>query len=159
MNETYFRIVLIEPEIPQNTGNIGRTCVATCSELHLVGELGFTIDDKQVKRAGLDYWPHLKLFRHASYADWFQQVEDPSRVFFFTTKTTQIYTDTQFRKGDWLVFGKETKGLAPEILQKFPKQNLTIPIIGPARSLNLATAVAIVAYEGIRQVHGNTQPV
>jgi tRNA (cytidine/uridine-2'-O-)-methyltransferase len=159
MNETYFRIVLIEPEIPQNTGNIGRTCVATCSELHLVGELGFTIDDKQVKRAGLDYWPHLKLFRHSSYADWFKQVEDPSRVFFFTTKTTQIYTDAQFRKGDWLVFGKETKGLAPEILQKFPKQNLTIPIIGPARSLNLATAVAIVAYEGIRQVHGNTQPV
>ncbi|HND85563.1 MAG TPA: tRNA (cytidine(34)-2'-O)-methyltransferase [Pseudobdellovibrionaceae bacterium] len=159
MNETYFRIVLIEPEIPQNTGNIGRTCVATCSELHLVGELGFTIDDKQVKRAGLDYWPHLKLFRHASYADWMQKVEDPSRVFFFTTKTTQVYTKVQFKKGDWLVFGKETKGLAPEILQKFPQQNLTIPIIGPARSLNLATAVAIAAYEGVRQVHESAKPV
>lgn len=152
MTTPLFRIVLIEPEIPQNTGNIGRTCVSTMSELHLVGKLGFNIDDTQVKRAGLDYWPYLTLHRHESFAQWFQVVQDPSRVFFFTTKTQKKYYHQEFQPGDWLVFGKETKGLAPEILQKFPNQNLTIPMIGPVRSLNLATAVAISIYEGMRQL-------
>lgn len=148
----FFRIVLIEPEIPNNTGNIGRTCVGTASELHLVGKLGFEINDKQLRRAGLDYWPHLKFFQHSSWEEWWQHVEDPERVFYFTTKAQQSYYETQFQAGDWLVFGKETKGLDAWILEKFSKQTRTIPMHGPIRSLNLATAVAIVTFEGIRQL-------
>jgi tRNA (cytidine/uridine-2'-O-)-methyltransferase len=148
----FFRIVLVEPEIPQNTGNIGRTCVATRSELHLVEPLGFEIDDKQLKRAGLDYWPHLKWFRHASYEAWWKTVTHPERVFFLSTKAAHFYTDVQFQQGDWLVFGKETKGLDPRLLKQDPAHAIKIPLLGPTRSLNLATAVAIVAYEGLRQL-------
>lgn len=151
-SEILFNIVLIEPEIPQNTGNIGRTCVGTNCHLHLVGQLGFELTDKNVKRAGLDYWPYLKLTRHTSYQEWFQQVSDPSRVFYFTTKTKQTYFQPKYQKGDWLVFGKETKGLDPSIILGNPTQAVTIPMIGPVRSLNLATSVAIAAYEGIRQL-------
>lgn len=147
-----FRIVLIEPEIPQNTGNIGRTCVGTNCELHLVGKLGFEINDTNLKRAGLDYWVHLKWHQHKTFEDWWSLVEDPSRVWMFTTKTKRTYFDPQYRQGDWLVFGKETKGLDPALLAKYPDQTVTIPQFGPVRSLNLATAVAIGAYEGIRQV-------
>ncbi len=148
-----FRIVLIEPEIPQNTGNIGRTCVATNCELHLVGQMGFEITDTNVKRAGLDYWPYLKWQHHKTFNDWFELVEDPSRLWLFTTKTKKTYFEAQFQLGDWLVFGKETKGLSPEFLQKYPQQNVTIPMVGEgARSLNLATSVAIAAYEGVRQL-------
>jgi len=151
-NQQLFRIVLIEPEIPQNTGNIGRTCVATSCELHLVGKMGFEINDKNLKRAGLDYWPFLKWHRHADYASWWKNVEDPSRVWYFTTKTDRTFFEPQFQPGDWLVFGKETKGLDPEILAQFPEQTVTIPMVGEgARSLNLATSVAIAAYEGVRQ--------
>lgn len=149
---TNFKIVLIEPEIPNNTGNIGRTCVGTYSELHLVGSLGFEISDKQLRRAGLDYWPHLEFFQHPSWEDWWGLVEDPSRVFFFSTKVDKPYFEAQFQAGDWLVFGKETKGLAPWIIEKYSKQTLTIPMQGPIRSLNLATAVATVTFEGIRQL-------
>lgn len=152
-NSKLFRIVLIEPEIPQNTGNIGRTCVATNCELHLVGKMGFEITDTNVKRAGLDYWPHLKWQHHASFADWWALVEDPKRVWYFTTKTQRTYFDPQYQPGDWLVFGKETKGLDPEMLIQNPQQTVTIPMVGEgARSLNLATSVAIAAYEGLRQV-------
>lgn len=147
-----FRIVLVEPEIPQNTGNIGRTCVATNCELHLVGNMGFEINDKNLKRAGLDYWPHLTWFRHETYADWWRQVEDPSRVWYFTTKTERSYFEAPYQPRDWLVFGKETKGLDPDILRQFPEQTVTIPQLGPVRSLNLATAVAVATYEGIRQL-------
>jgi len=148
----FFRIVLVEPEIPQNTGNIGRTCVGTQCELHLVGKKGFEITDANLKRAGLDYWPHLSWFEHKTYEDWWNQVEDKSRVFFLTTKVKQSIYQVQFKKGDWLVFGKETKGLDPAILQAYPQQAVTIPQLGPVRSLNLATSVAIVAYEGLRQL-------
>ncbi len=151
-NSNLFRIVLVEPEIPQNTGNIGRTCVATRCELHLVGPLGFEINDTQVKRAGLDYWPHLTWKMHANYQSWWSLVEDPSRVFYLSTKAKKKYTDVQFQKGDWLVFGKETKGLDPQLIHRNPEQAVTIPLLGPARSLNLATSVAIVAYEGVRQL-------
>lgn len=150
--ETLFRIVLVEPEIPQNTGNIGRTCVGTACELHIIGPMSFEINDTQLKRAGLDYWPHLKFFYYESYQDWFSKVEDPSRVFFFTTKVQQTYFDVQYRKGDWMVFGKETKGLSPEIINRNRERAVTIPQPGPVRSLNLATAVAISIYEGYRQV-------
>ncbi len=147
-----FRIVLVEPEIPQNTGNIGRTCVATASELHLVGSLGFEINDKQLKRAGLDYWQHLKWYQHRTISEWMAQVEDPSRVFYFSAFAKNVYTRVHFQPGDWLVFGKETKGLDPELLKKNEDRSLLIPLLGPARGLNLATAVAIAAYEGVRQL-------
>ncbi|MGZ3742326.1 MAG: tRNA (cytidine(34)-2'-O)-methyltransferase [Pseudobdellovibrionaceae bacterium] len=149
-----FKIALIEPEIPQNTGNIGRTCVATNCELHVVGKLGFEISDKNLKRAGLDYWPHLSFHRHETFADWFSQVEDTSRLWLFTTKTKRTYFEPKYQAGDWLVFGKETKGLDPDFLARFPTQTVTIPMIGEgARSLNLATSVAIAAYEGVRQMN------
>lgn len=154
----YFRVVLVEPEIPQNTGNIGRTCVATSSELHLIGPMAFEITDKNLKRAGLDYWPHLKWFYYESFEDWWKNVEDPSRVFYLTTKTKKAYYNVKFQKGDWLVFGKETKGLDPQLIQRNIEQALTIPMLGPARSLNLATSVAIVTYEGIRQLAESNSP-
>ncbi len=148
-----FRIVLVEPEIPQNTGNIGRTCVATASELHLVGKLGFEINDKNLKRAGLDYWQHLTWHHHETFQDWLLYVEDQSRVFYYSAFATKNYTNVEYQKGDWLVFGKETKGLDPEILNRNQEKSLVIPLLGPARGLNLATAVAVVAYEGVRQLH------
>jgi tRNA (cytidine/uridine-2'-O-)-methyltransferase len=126
--------------------------VATNCELHLIEPLAFKIDDKQLKRAGLDYWPHLKWYQHPNYEGWFNQVKDPSRIFFFTTKVQKTYFQVRYQPGDWLVFGKETKGLSPEIIQKFPEQAVTIPQWGPVRSLNLATAVAIASYEGVRQL-------
>ena len=144
-------IVLIEPEIPANTGNIGRTCVGFKAQLHLVGKLGFELSDKRLKRAGLDYWPHLTFAHHPTFEAWWSQVEDPSRVFFFTTKTDADFSDTTFQGGDWLVFGKETKGLGPEIIEKFQEQCRTIPMTGPIRSLNLATSVAVVLFEAYRQ--------
>lgn len=151
MNEEVFHIVLVEPEIGANTGNIGRTCVGLKAKLHLVGKLGFELSDRQLKRAGLDYWPHLDFVHHATWDDWWRTVPDPSRVFFFSTKAKSSLYETQFQKGDWLVFGKETKGLAPEVLEKFPQQLRSIPMTGPVRSLNLATAVAIAVFEGHRQ--------
>lgn len=151
-----FHIVLVEPEIPQNTGNIGRTCVATNCDLHLVGKLGFEISDKNLKRAGLDYWVHLKWFHHDTLEDWYQHVEDKARVFYFSAFAKKEYTGVEYRRGDWLVFGKETKGLDPVLLKKNQDQSLLIPLLGPARGLNLATAVAVVAYEGVRQVRGGS---
>lgn len=151
--EKLFRIVLVEPEIPQNTGNIGRTCVGTNCELHIVGPTGFEITDANLKRAGLDYWQHLTWFQYKSYEEWFSTVEDKSRVFYFTTKVKQTYFDIQYRPGDWLVFGKETKGLPPEIINNNLGQSVTIPQPGQVRSLNLATAVAISVYEGYRQIN------
>lgn len=152
-NKTLFKIVLHEPEIPQNTGNIGRTCVGVNCELHIIGPMSFEINDTQLKRAGLDYWQHLKWFYYPSYEDWFKTVSDPTRVFYFTTKVKKTYFDIPYQNGDWLVFGKETKGLPPEIIHNNLEQSVTIPQIGPVRSLNLATAVAIGIYEGFRQIH------
>lgn len=145
-------MVLIEPEIPQNTGNIGRTCVAAKCRLHLVGKLGFEINDKNLKRAGLDYWTHLEWFQHAEFEDWWKLVSDPSRVFYFSTKAEHLYSDMQYQSGDWLVFGKETKGLDPELLRKYWSQTVKMPQPGPVRSLNLATTVAVAVYEGLRQL-------
>lgn len=148
-----FRVALIEPEIPQNTGNIGRTCVALGCELHIVGPTAFEISDKNLKRAGLDYWPHLVWFQHENYDAWKKTLSPDSRLFYFTTKSTKTFFDVHFQRGDWLVFGKETKGLAPEIIQQAGDRAITIPQTGPVRSLNLATAVAIAAYEGLRQLN------
>lgn len=147
-----FHVALIEPEIPQNTGNIGRTCVGTRSDLHLVGELGFRITDKNLKRAGLDYWQHLKWQHHQQFSDWEKQIANPKRVFYFTTKAKHSYFEAKFEPGDWFVFGKETKGLDEDLLRRNPDQLLQIPMLGPIRSLNVATAVTVVLYEAIRQV-------
>jgi len=149
--EIQFNIVLIEPEIPQNTGNIGRTCVGTWCKLHLVGKLGFEITDKNLKRSGLDYWPHLEWVHHPDWESWWKLVQNPTRVFFFSTHADKNFYDLKLQKGDWLVFGKETKGLGPEIIKKYRDQLVKLPMLGPIRSLNVATTVAIAAYEGLRQ--------
>ncbi len=153
----FFKIAFIEPEIPQNTGNIGRTCVGTQSELHLIGKMGFEINDKNLKRAGLDYWPYLKWQTHTDYNSWFENLPNPNRTFFFSTKAEKNYDQVDFQRGDWLVFGKETKGLPIEILDANKERVIKIPQFGPVRSLNVATAVAIALYEGIRQLKNKNQ--
>lgn len=147
-----FNVVLVEPEIPANTGNVGRTCVGTWSRLHLVGDLGFEITDSRLKRAGLDYWPNLEVIHHASFADWWAGVSDPSRVFFFSTKGHKPLYQASFRPGDSFVFGKETRGLSEDLLAQYPEQVLTIPVLGKIRSYNLSNAVAMTLSEGVRQV-------
>jgi len=144
-----FNVVLVEPEIPPNTGNIGRLCLATGSTLHLIKPLGFSIDDRELRRAGLDYWKEVdvKLW------DSFEQLRDdnaPARFFFLTTKSDRAYYDVRFRPGDFLVFGRETKGLPEGLLAAHRDELLTIPMRG-TRSLNLATAVGIVLFEAVRQ--------
>ncbi len=151
--ESLFKVVLIEPEIPQNTGNIGRTCVGIQCELHLVKPMSFEINDTQLKRAGLDYWPYLKWQIHDSFDQWLAQVPTDERIFFIENKVQKSIYELPFQKGDWLVFGKETKGLSPEIMKQYKNQIYQIPQTGPVRSLNLATAVAITVYEGYRQVN------
>jgi tRNA (cytidine/uridine-2'-O-)-methyltransferase len=145
-----FNVVLVEPEIPPNTGNIGRLCLATGSRLHLVKPLGFSIDDRALKRAGLDYWKEVDVRLWDSFDDLQAAQESPERTFFLTTKSDRAYWDIQFRPGDSLVFGRETKGLPEKLLATNPDQLLTIPMQG-TRSLNLATAVGIVLFEAMRQ--------
>ena len=147
-----FNVVLVEPEIPSNTGNIGRTCVGTNSMLHLVKPLGFDLSDKKLKRAGLDYWPDLNWSTYDNIEEVFNVIPDKSRIFFLTTKTDQALYDIKFQKGDWLFFGKETKGLPENLLKIHPEQCLTIPISGPIRSFNLSNAVCVTLFEGIRQL-------
>ncbi len=145
-----FNVVLIEPEIPPNTGNIGRLCLATGSTLHLVQPLGFDIDDRQLQRAGLDYWKEVDVQMWGSLADLRTAQTADARYFFLTTKTTRPYYEECFKAGDFLVFGRETKGLPRPLLQANAARLLTIPMQN-TRSLNLATAVAIVVYEAVRQ--------
>ena len=145
-----FNIVLIEPEIPPNTGNIGRLCLATGSTLHLVKPLGFSIDDRELKRAGLDYWKEVEVRLWDSFDQLRQTCGAEGRFFFLTTKSSRAYYDVRFRAGDFLVFGRETKGLPEALLAAHPKELLTIPMRG-TRSLNLATAVGIVLFEAMRQ--------
>jgi tRNA (cytidine/uridine-2'-O-)-methyltransferase len=145
-----FNVVLIEPEIPPNTGNIGRLCLATGATLHLVKPLGFSTDDRALKRAGLDYWKEVDVRLWDSFED-LQRAQEPDvRLFFLTTKSDRAYYDVCFQPGDFLVFGRETKGLPEALLATHPEQLLTIPMQG-TRSLNLATAVAIVLFEAMRQ--------
>ncbi|MFO0755633.1 MAG: tRNA (cytidine(34)-2'-O)-methyltransferase [Byssovorax sp.] len=146
-----FRLVLVEPEIPQNTGNIGRLAVATESTLHLVGRLGFRIDEHAVRRAGLDYWHHVKLSQHLDLAH-FRHAHPTARLRLFSATAEKSYLDADFQPGDALVFGKESVGLDPEILARHEGSVFGIPTFGPVRSLNLANAVAIVLYEALRQV-------
>jgi tRNA (cytidine/uridine-2'-O-)-methyltransferase len=146
-----FNVVLVEPEIPPNTGNIGRLCLATGSTLHLVKPLGFSIDDRTLKRAGLDYWKEVDVQLWDSFDDLGRSRESDSRFFFLTTKSKRVYYEVHFRPGDFLVFGRETKGLPENLLAAHPDELLTIPMRG-TRSLNLATAVGIVLFEAMRQV-------
>jgi len=145
-------VVLVEPEIPPNTGNIGRLCLATDSHLHLVKPLGFSISDRALKRAGLDYWKDVRVTVWESLAELQAAQPAEARYFYLTTKTQRIYWETRFRDGDFLVFGRETKGLPEPLLEANRDQTLTIPMTAQTRSLNLATAVGIVLYEAVRQV-------
>lgn len=151
-----FNIVLHEPEIPPNTGNIARTCVGTDCCLHLIEPLGFDLSEKSLRRAGLDYWQHLKWERHGGWQDWWETVPNPSRVFLFTTKTDRTLYDVSFQEGDYLVFGSETRGLPESRLEEFTQQTVTLPMTSHIRSLNLSNTVAVAAYEALRQVnHGH----
>jgi tRNA (cytidine/uridine-2'-O-)-methyltransferase len=145
-----FNIVLIEPEIPPNTGNIARLCGATCSTLHLVGKLGFSTDDKTLKRAGLDYWKEVEI-KYWQTLDEIKQANPDSRYFYTSKKAKQSYVEVAFQEGDFLVFGKETAGLPEKLLQDNPETTIRIPIFGNVRSINLATATGIVLYEALRQ--------
>ena len=149
-----FHIILVEPEIPPNTGNIGRLCLATGATLHLVKPLGFSIDDKTLKRAGLDYWHEVTVVLWDSFGELRAAQPADARFHFLTTKATRVYWDAQFRDGDFLVFGRETKGLPEPLLAANAEHTLTIPMRPATRSLNLATAVGIVLYEAVRQVRG-----
>ncbi len=144
-------VALVEPEIPPNTGNIARLCAATRTPLHIVGVAGFRLDDRAVRRAGLDYWPEVQLARHRD-LDALRTSLPASRFVYLTTKAHRSYTDWRYTAGDCLVFGRETRGLPEEVLRANASNCLTIPMLNPnVRSLNLATSVAIVLYEALRQ--------
>lgn len=146
-----FHIALVEPEIPPNTGNIARLCAATFTDLHIVGVTGFRMDDRTLKRAGLDYWNDVKLHRHIELENLYEALP-ASRFLYFTTKSDKLYTDWNFEKGDCLIFGRETRGLPEDLLKANWERALTIPMPNEnIRSLNLATSVGIVLYEALRQ--------
>lgn len=147
-------VVLHEPEIPNNTGNIGRTCVALGCALHLIHPLGFAIDEKACRRAGLDYWPRLEVREHAS-LEAYLEAGSGARVWALTTRASRPVWEAEFRPGDHLLFGKETSGLPREVLDRFADRTLTLPMVSGERSLNLATAVCAVAYEAVRQLIGS----
>lgn len=148
-------IVLVEPEIPNNTGNIGRLCVGTESKLHLIHPFGFVINDKNLKRSGLDYWVHLDVTEYVNVNEWIAQITNKSRVFLMSSHAQKTIYETQFQDGDWLVFGKESVGLSPEILAQF-ENHLTIPMSGLIRSYNIANSVAFVVGEARRQIFINS---
>ena len=143
-------IVLHEPEIPANTGNIGRTCVATGSNLHLIEPLGFRLNEKEIKRAGMDYWEHLDVRRYDDYRDFCEKNPD-AKIWFATTKAKYVYTDVQFGPDDYIMFGKESAGIPEEILVEHEENCIRIPMLPQIRSLNLSNSVSIVLYEALRQ--------
>lgn len=145
-----FNVVLVEPEIPQNTGNISRTCAVTGCTLHLVRPLGFSVDDRYLKRAGLDYWSELRIFYYDSFEE-LERAYPDARFHLFTTHAVRSYADVKYESGDFLVFGKETAGLGPEILARRADDAVRIPMRPTLRSLNLSNSVAIAVYEGLRQ--------
>lgn len=145
-----FNIVLFEPEIPQNTGNIARLCACTGASLYLVGKLGFSLSDKYTKRAGLDYWESVDLHKFATLEELQNQNKD-AKFYYLTTKTQKSFFDVEFKEGDFLVFGPETRGLPENILEQNVETAITIPMLEGQRSLNLSNSVSIVLYEAIRQ--------
>lgn len=144
-------IVLVEPEIPNNTGNIGRLCVGTESRLHLIHPFGFEINDKNLKRSGLDYWVHLDVTEYRNVDEWIAQIKDKSRVFLMSSHASKSIYDVEFQEDDWLVFGKESVGLSPDVLAQF-ENHLTIPMSKLIRSFNIANSVAFVVGEAKRQI-------
>ena len=145
-----FHIVLLEPEIPANTGNIGRTCVATGAHLHLIEPLGFRLNEKDLKRAGMDYWHQLHVTTYTDYADFLRKNPGAS-PYMATTKAEKIYTEAEFEPDCYLMFGKESAGIPEEILLENQERAIRIPMLGDTRSLNLSNAAAIVLYEALRQ--------
>lgn len=153
-----FHVVLVDPEIPQNTGNIARLCAATASKLHLVGRLGFRIDEKSVRRAGVDYWHLVDLEQHVSFSH-FVNAYPAARLRLFSSVATRSYLAEPFLPGDALVFGKESTGLDEDLLAAHPDACFGIPTLGPVRSLNLANASGIVLFEALRQVGALAHPL
>jgi tRNA (cytidine/uridine-2'-O-)-methyltransferase len=150
--EATFHVVLVEPRIPPNTGSIGRTCVAAGAMLHLVGPLGFAVDDPSRRRAGLDYWPHLRWAAYDDLAHFLRAADPPEGgSWYATVGRGRPYAEAAFRRGDWLFFGTETVGLPPDLYDSHPERCLTIPMRPQARSINLAVAVGVVLFEGLRQ--------
>lgn len=145
-------IVLVYPEIPTNTGNIGRLCLGTGCRLHLIHPLGFEITDKQLKRSGLDYWPELKVNEYDSFKAWKSIVPDLDRVFLFSARANDSFLTPSYKEGDWLVFGQESKGLPDDILKQF-NTHISIPTTGKIRSFNIANAVSFAIGEGLRQIN------
>ncbi|WP_343247805.1 tRNA (cytidine(34)-2'-O)-methyltransferase [Diplocloster hominis] len=145
-------IVLFEPEIPSNTGNIGRTCVATGTRLHLIEPLGFRLNEKSIKRAGMDYWEHLDVTRYINYQD-FCDRNPGAKVYMATTKAPSVYTEVRYEPDCYLMFGKESGGIPEEILLENQETAIRIPMLPTIRSLNLANSVSIVLYEALRQNH------
>ena len=143
-------VVLYEPEIPANTGNIGRTCVATNTRLHLIEPLGFRLNDKTVKRAGMDYWQDLDVIRYDDWNDFCEKNPD-AKIYMATTKAKHTYTEVEFEPDCYIMFGKESAGIPEEILVQHPDTSIRIPMVGETRSLNLSNSVAIVLYEALRQ--------
>lgn len=150
MINSKFNVVLFEPEIPQNTGNIARLCACCGAKLFLVGKLGFSLSDKYLKRAGLDYWNSVEIIKYSNLEELFSDFPD-SNFYYLTTKSNNVYTNFSFKNGDFFVFGPETRGLPEELLKKNKKFAVTIPMLDGQRSLNLSNSVAIVIYEAIRQ--------
>ena len=149
-SEPLLNVVLVEPEIPPNTGNVGRLCMATSARLHLIEPLGFNLDDKQLRRAGMDYWHQLDVKVWPSFEVLRADVGDESQFWFFTTKADSSFWDVKFSPKDYLVFGRETKGLPETLLKKYEENCLRIPMAKGARSLNLATSVGIGVYGALR---------
>jgi len=149
-----FHIVLLEPEIPANTGNIGRTCVATGTHLHLIEPLGFRLGEKELKRAGMDYWSQLNVTTYVNFEDFLRR-NPGAKIYMATTKSPRVYTDVQFEPDCYLMFGKESAGIPEEILLEHQETAIRIPMVGETRSLNLSNSVAIVLYEALRQNHFN----
>lgn len=145
-------IVLFEPEIPANTGNIGRTCVATGTRLHLIEPLGFRLNEKSIKRAGMDYWEHLDVTRYINFED-FLEKNPGAKIYMATTKGQHVYTEVNYEPDCYIMFGKESAGIPEEILVKNPDTCIRIPMLSEIRSLNLSNSVAVVLYEALRQNH------
>ena len=143
-------IVLYEPEIPANTGNIGRSCVATNTRLHLIEPLGFSLEEKQLKRAGMDYWKDLDVTTYVNWEDFCEKNPD-AKIYFATTKARHVYSDVNYESDCYIMFGKESAGIPEEILKDHPDTCVRIPMVGETRSLNLSNSVAIVLYEALRQ--------